>query len=189
MSSTLARGGNVAFVDCPALHEKGACMDGTFRVVHVFLGVFWAGTAIFLDFFLCPTLKKLGPAVEKPTVMALMKLLAPFMTVASLLVLVTGITMVVRTRLSVDQFFDGAWGWAMFVAFVATVISISIGLSVLAPNAARLEKVASGIKGGPPTAAQAAMIERFAHRIETGERIETLFIIAALLLMPMARFL
>ena len=91
-------------------------MDAIFRVVHVVFGIFWAGAVIYASLILFPQLKSLGPSIERPAVRAIMRVTSPVMAVSSLIVLGTGITMVLRTRLSISALFSTGWGWAIFVS-------------------------------------------------------------------------
>ncbi|MAF85500.1 MAG: hypothetical protein CL875_03335, partial [Dehalococcoidales bacterium] len=119
-------------------------MDIALRIVHVAFGIFWAGTVIFATFILLPRLKKLGPAIEQPTLKEIMRVTSPTMMICSVVVLGTGIAMVLRAQLPVNVFFSTGWGIAMFIAFIAIVIAVIVGFGILAPSGARMEKLGRG---------------------------------------------
>jgi len=164
-------------------------MDAALRILHVVFGIFWVGTVIFATFILLPQLKKLGPGIERPALKAILRVTSPTMMVSSLIVLGTGIAMVVRARLPVNTFFSTGWGLAMFIAFIAIVIAIIVGFSVLAPSGARMEKLGRSIEGRQPTEDENAQMERLTRRITTADRFNFVLIIIAMITMPLSRFI
>ncbi len=164
-------------------------MDAILRIVHVVLGIFWAGTVLYASFVLLPVLKSLGPAIERPAVRGLMRVTSPIMSVISLIVLGTGIAMALRTRLLLSVLFSTGWGWAVFIAFIAVVIYLIAGFGILLPSGARMDKLGRIIEGRQPTAAESEEMGRLARRISTVERTSSVAILIATLLMPLLRFL
>jgi putative copper export protein len=168
---------------------REAVMDIALRILHIVLGIFWAGTYIFATFILLPQLKKLGRAIEQPAMKAILRVTSPVMMVVSLAVLGTGIAMVVRARLPVSTYFSTGWGLAMFIAFIAVVIAIIIGFSVLAPTGSRMEKLGRRIEGREPTEDENIELEQLSRRITTFDRVNFSLVIIATLAMPISRFL
>ena len=164
-------------------------MDAVLRVIHVVLGIFWAGTVLYASFVLLPVLKSLGPTIERPAVRGLMRVTSPIMSVISLIVLGTGITMVLRTRLSISALFSTGWGWAIFIAFIAVVIYLIAGFGILLPSGVRMDKLGRSIEGRQPTAAEIEQMGHLARRISTVERTSSVAILIATILMPLLRFL
>ena len=164
-------------------------MDVVLRVIHVVFGIFWAGAVLYASFVLLPVLKSLGPGIERPTVMALMRGTSPTMAVSSLIVLGTGVAMALRTRLSISAIFSTGWGWAVFIAFIAVVIYLIAGFGILLPSGARMDKLAQSIEGRQPTQYESEQMGRLARRISTVERTSSIAILIAAILMPLLRFL
>lgn len=163
-------------------------MDIALRIVHIALGIFWAGTVIFTTFILFPQLKKLGPAIEHPVMKAIMRVTSPTMMVCSVVVLGTGITMVLRAQLPVSVFFSTGWGISMFIAFIAIVIVLIVGFGILAPSGARMEKLGRSFEGRQPTAEETEGMGRLTRRIATADRFNFVFIVIVTIAMPLSRF-
>ncbi len=164
-------------------------MDIAFRVLHIGLGIFWAGTVIFATFILLPQLKKLGPAIEHPAMKALMRVTSPTMMVCSVLVLGTGIAMVLRAQLPVSAFFSTGWGIIMFISFIAIVIVLIVGFGILAPSGARMEKLGRSFEGRKPTAEETEEMGRLTRRIGTADRFNFVLIVIVTIAMPLSRFI
>lgn len=164
-------------------------MDAAFRIAHVVLGIFWAGTAIFADFILFPQLKKLGQDIERPVLKQLLRVTSPIMTVCSLLVFGTGIAMVVRSQTTIGALFGTGWGIAMIIAFVAILISLVLGLGVIAPTGMRMEKLGKSAESPNAGPRDIELMGRLTVRVEKALRAETYMIILAAVLMPLSRFL
>ncbi len=164
-------------------------MDITLRILHIVLGIFWAGTVIFATFILFPQLKKLGPAIEHPVMKAIMRVTSPTMMVCSVLVLGTGIAMVLRAQLPVSAFFTTGWGIIMFIAFIAIVIVLIVGFGILAPSGARMEKLGRSFEGRQPTAEETEEMGRLTRRIGTADRFNFVLIVIIAIAMPISRFI
>ncbi len=164
-------------------------MDIAFRILHIVLGIFWAGTVIFATFILFPQLKKLGPAIEHPVMKAIMRVTSPTMMVCSVLVLGTGIAMVLRAQLPVSTFFSTGWGIIMFIAFIAIVIVLIVGFGILAPSGARMEKLGRSFEGRQPTAEETKEMGRLTRRIGTADRFNFVLIVIVAIAMPISRFI
>ena len=164
-------------------------MDEALRILHVVLGIFWAGSAIFADFILLPQLKKLGPNIERPVVKQVLRVSSPVMTACSLLVLGTGIAMVLRTQMTIGVLVSTAWGIAMVIAFVAIVISLVLGLGVLTPTGLRMEKLGKSMESRKPDPGEIELMGRLTRRVTNALRTETFMIIIAIVMMPLSRFL
>lgn len=164
-------------------------MDVIFRVIHVVLGIFWAGTVLYASFVLLPVLKSLGPAVERPAVRGLMRVTSPIMSVISLIVLGTGVAMALRTGLSISALFSTGRSWAIFIAFIAVVIYLIAGFGILLPSGVRMDKLGRSFEGRQPTVAESEQMGRLARRISTVERTSSVAILIATILMPLLRFI
>ncbi len=164
-------------------------MDIALRIIHIVFSVFWAGTVIFATLILIPQLRALGPAIERPTMKALLRITSPTMMVSSLIVLGTGIAIALRMHGgSLDTFLTTGWGLAMFTGFIAVVIAVIIGFGVMAPAGFRMEKLGRSIEGRDPTPDEAQQLDRLNARVRIGDRINFVLILIALVAMPVSRF-
>ena len=155
------------------------------RISHIFFGVFWGGTYLFATLILFPKLRALGPSIERPVLGDVMKIASPMMAVSSLVVLGTGLAMELRGW---GWHLDTGWGIAMLVALIATVAAIAFGFAFLMPSGLRMDKIDRATQGREPTPEEDHELERLSTRVIRMDRINFLLIMAALIAMPVARF-
>lgn len=53
------------------------------RIVHIVLGMFWAGSAVFLAVILEPRHRSLGPEVQRPVMGAIAPVVGPALGIAA----------------------------------------------------------------------------------------------------------
>ncbi len=155
------------------------------RISHIFFGVFWGGTYLFATLILFPKLRALGPSIERPVLGEVMKITSPMMAVSSLVVLGTGLSMELRGW---GWHLDTGWGIAMLVALIATVTAITIGFAVLMPSGLRMDKILLATHGREPTPEEDHELERLITRIVKIDRLNFVLVMAALAIMPIARW-
>jgi len=104
------------------------------RLLHVGLGVFWAGALFFMAWFLIPSVRDAGPEGAK-VVQALQR--RGFMTIlpiAAIVTILSGVVLMWR----VSAGFQPAWsrsptGMAVGIGAVAAIIGFGIGVAVMRP--------------------------------------------------------
>ena len=77
---------------------------------------------------------------------------------------------------------------AMLVALIATVVAITIGFGVLMPSGLRMDKIIRATQGREPTPEEDHELERLITRIVKIDRLSFLLVMAALFIMPIARW-
>ena len=85
------------------------------RVVHILVGVIWAGSAIFLAAVLDPRLRALGPDVHRRVTEALYVPVRFVLEGGGAVTILVGIALVIRLQ-RLDDLFDTNWGWAITIA-------------------------------------------------------------------------
>ncbi|MBI2866073.1 MAG: hypothetical protein HYX99_01760 [Chloroflexi bacterium] len=161
------------------------------RTLHIVFGVLLVGNIFFLTLFLEPRLKRLGPGLQNPVMGALMPIVTPVQMGSYVIVLVSGIIMTLDARgvwwQSLGTFLDRGWGWAILIGILATIVAGIVGFGLVTPAAARLGKIASGLKG-PPSPDQARQMGQLAERISSLSRINVVLGIVILATMAAARY-
>lgn len=155
-----------------------------FRLVHMFAGVLWVGTAFFMVLFLEPVVAQAGADGGKFMQRLMMTRLSVTLALASAFVVVSGIWMYwVASRGLQASWFGTRAGIALTLGAIAGVVAFAMGLVVMAPAADRLAKIQKEIQaaGKPPTPAQLAEIGKQSKRISTGSRVEALLMAIALI--------
>ena len=109
--------------------------------LHVFLGIFWFGGTLYLDFVIIPSVLGLPqeqqPAVSKRISQQSVRVILPVATLVILIGLLRG-TVFGPVR-SLDFLFGTAYGITFFIGFLAAVSTYMWGLFVITPAAKKLE--------------------------------------------------
>jgi uncharacterized membrane protein len=138
-----------------------------FRVVHIFAGVFWAGTALFFVGYLTPTVEATGQEGMKvmQQLVARTRLIAVTIAAAALSVL-SGIFMFLTRSWFALLTAGTATGVTLTVGAVAGLLAAILGIGVIGPVNLRMASLIREIQdgGGPPSESQAAELGRLSAR-------------------------
>jgi uncharacterized membrane protein len=156
------------------------------RAVHVGLGVFWAGTMLFVATFLDPGVRASGP--EGGRVMQALqrrRYLQTMLTVGTLTVL-SGL--VLYWRMSGGNppgWMRSRYGMTLSIGALAGIGALGIGWFVSRPTFRRL----GALTATPPSPDQQAEIQRLHDRLTGAVRWVAVLLSVAVLTMALARFL
>jgi uncharacterized membrane protein len=145
------------------------------RLVHIFAGVFWAGTVFFLIRFLSPALDASGPAGGRVLKQLFMKQkIGIVIPVTAVLAVSSGIWMYMRNV----RGSDGVWahsrpGMVFGIGGAAALIALIAGASMIGPSLEKIVKLGDAIErdGRAPTADETATLLRLKARASLGTRI------------------
>ncbi|CAN5825035.1 hypothetical protein BH11GEM1_BH11GEM1_17350 [soil metagenome] len=163
------------------------------RVIHVVLGVCWAGALVFIAAFLLPALKASGPAAA-PVMAQLSQVrkMPDYLIGMGLLTLLSGTALFWNDSAG----FNESWmqtgpGRTFSVGGTLGVIVLLMGLMINVPTSRKLGALSGAVKdaGGPPSAEQAAEIARLQGRLATVMRIAAVLIVLAAAAMSVARYI
>ena len=116
------------------------------RIAHILAGVIWVGGGLLVFVVLLPRIAEFGPAARGD----ILRIVVPFerwLAPASVLTVASGITIALRLKRGVlDTWLVSGWGYAILVAFAATLAYMVIGLRQTQPHIDRLKEIASSIK-------------------------------------------
>ncbi len=159
------------------------------RVLHIGFGTFWVGTDAFLTFLLLPRLRALGPQVERPVLVAIMRFLPPAMMISSIVTFTAGIALAgIMRGWSLGWIFASGWGIAMLVGFAGTLLALIVGFGLIPPVAIRADKLARSFEGRTPTDAEASEFDQLNARGTALARINSVLLIIVVVAMAAARF-
>ncbi len=161
------------------------------RLVHVVLGVFWAGTVLFIGLLLFPSVRAAGPAGGQVMARLMERRMPVWLHSTSLLVIASGIWLYWRATggFQADLMLAGpnlVFGTGGLMAILATVI----GLGINAPTAGRIGRLSASIQGGgsPPSPEQAAEIQRLQGILFRGAQAAAALLLLATAAMAVARY-
>lgn len=160
------------------------------RLVHIFSGTLWVGAALFVTLFLEPTVRM--AAAEGGRFMERLVTQTPFpkyMTVASLLTVITGVTLY-----GLDSGFGLNWissreGLVFTLGSVTGLVAYATGQFVISPTAQRIGALGQEMVmvGGPPSSGQMAEMSTLQIRAARFGRIELVLMVISVAGMAGAR--
>ena len=162
------------------------------RIVHIFAGVFWAGTVFFLIRFLMPAIEGGGPAgAEILRLLFLRYKIGIMIPVAAMVTVLAGIWLYVRNVIGSN----GAWarssqGTVYGIGGAAAIVALIAGASMIGPSLQNVvvlrEKIAS--EGRAPSSVEIAEIARLKAKSALGTRIAAALLVITVLTMAIARY-
>ncbi len=161
------------------------------RLLHISFGIFWAGAAIYLAFFVDPAVHALGADGTK-----FMQQLArtnkfPVVILFSALVtVVAGALLIWKLSGGLQpQWLSTRYGMVLTGGAVMAIIAFLIGFSVNRPAGMRVAKIGKAVAaaGGPPTAAQIQELQMLGKRISVAGRLIAFLLIFAVIGMSVFR--
>jgi hypothetical protein len=161
------------------------------RLIHILAGVFWVGSAFLVAGFLVPTMRQTGPEGGRVIQHLMVQRKLPvFLGVASILTVLSGITMYARMAAATH----GSWtatapGIAYAVGGLAAVLGGAAGALLTGAAGKRLAVVGQGIGAAGPSAEQRAEISQLQSRIALGSRVSAALLAVAAGAMAVARYL
>jgi uncharacterized membrane protein len=163
------------------------------RLLHIGCGVMWAGTVIFVAFFIDPAVKSSGP--EGIRFMQQLVKTNRFPIVIMLLAIIT----VLAGSLLIWRISGGlqtAWlsstnGKVLTTGGVLAIIAFLIGMTVNRPASFKIAKIGKAIAsaGGPPTPVQLAELNGLGKRLSIASRIIAFLLIFAIVGMSIFRYI
>jgi uncharacterized membrane protein len=161
------------------------------RLLHVGLGVFWAGTALFNAFFLAPAFQEAGPDGAKVGAALMRRGMMTVLPVAAITTVLSGFYLYWRMSGGGSGFMATRQGMTLGTGGLAATLALVLGLVVARPamvNAAAVGQRAAQASGAERDAlmAQAAALR---SRSNAASQVVTWLLILTLAAMAVARYL
>lgn len=162
------------------------------RIVHVLSGAIWVGAVVFLSVFLIPSIRAVGPA-GGPVMEQLgrVRRVPLWMMGATFLTLLSGFALYWR----VSDGFNPVWlasgpGRVFGLGGLLALGAAVIGVTVNAPAGRRMGELSAKLQaaGRPPTAEEAAEMQRLQGRLHRGGVWGMWFVVLATIAMAVARY-
>lgn len=163
------------------------------RLIHIVVGVSWAGSILFIAFFLLPATNRLG-AAGGPIMNELMvvKKLPIYLMAGVILTVLSGFALY---WLDSAGFTSKIWlgsnqARVLGMGGVLGIIVAIIGGAVNAPTSKKLAILGAQVHaaGGPPSPEQAAEMQRLRGRLKTAINVTAVLILLAVTCMAVARY-
>jgi hypothetical protein len=163
------------------------------RLVHVFGGVFWAGTMIFVAVLLEPSIRENGPEGGKVQASLMRRGLLTIMPVVALLVILTGIDLIRRVSGGfAPEWFASPTGRTLSLGMASTIVAFLFGVLIMRPAAiklAALSQAAAQLPAGAEKESTMARIQALRGRARLGGRIVASLLSLAVVTMAIARYM
>ncbi|MDH5196799.1 MAG: DUF1772 domain-containing protein [Gemmatimonadota bacterium] len=163
------------------------------RLLHVVLGVFWAGTMIFTALFLVPAMAEAGPDAAKVMAGIQRRRFMDVMPVVALVTIVSGLWLFWR----ISGGFDPAWsrsrmGMAYGIGAVLALVAFGIGVGIMRPTMMRIGSIVGQAAQATDSAQRdtlMAPVPALRRRSASAGRAVALLLALATALMGIARYL
>jgi hypothetical protein len=162
------------------------------RLLHIGCGIFWAGTAIYVAFFVEPAVTALGndgtkfmQQLVKTNRFPVVMLLVALITVTAGILLIWRLSGGLQT-----QWLSTRYGTVLTTGGVLAIIAFIIGFLVARPASMRMAKIGKAITvaGGPPTPAQIEELKLLGKRLSIAGRVIAILLIFAVIGMSVFRY-
>ncbi|MBW3553892.1 MAG: hypothetical protein KY466_10290 [Gemmatimonadetes bacterium] len=118
------------------------------RIIHIGSGVFWAGSLLFLAFFLAPAMGRAGPDGGRVMQELQKARLMHVMPVVALLTILSGAWMMWTLSGGLHaRFFRSGYGISLTIGAAASILAFIIGLAVMRPTQLRIGELAGRMAG------------------------------------------
>jgi hypothetical protein len=159
------------------------------RLLHIFLGVFWAGSALFLAFFLGPAVKAVGPDGGKVMGRISMSKWPIAISVSAVLTTLAGFALYFFMWREAS---DTPSGIGFSIGGLFGIFSLIVGGAIVGPTGAKIARLGQEIQsagGGPPPADKLAEMGKLQLRLERATTINAILLVIAVILMSISRYL
>jgi uncharacterized membrane protein len=162
------------------------------RFIHIVVGVAWAGSVIFIAMFLLPAIRSTGPnGGAVMSYLTQVKRMPSYLMGGVILTILSGIALYWNASAGFStQWMSSGPGMTFAFGGAMGIIVAILGGAVNAPTAKRMGELGAEIaaSGGPPSASQAAEMQRLQTRMSAAMRAASVLLFLALTAMAVARY-
>jgi uncharacterized membrane protein len=162
------------------------------RIVHIACGVFWAGTAFFLAYYVFPAVIKSGP--DGPKIMTAITGIRKFPTVLTLAALLTVLSgILLMWQLSggfAGIWFTSTYGMILTLGGITATIAFFQALFINKPGVQKLQEIGSSVtaRGGAPTDEERNVMMKLRARIFFSTQLIAFWLLVTVVTMGIARY-
>ena len=161
------------------------------RLLHVALGVFWAGSVFFTAFFLAPALRDAGPDGAKVAAGLMRRRLFDVLPIVASLTILSGLWLYWKASLGFrPEYMGSSVGITYGIGAVAAILALALGLIFVRPamlNAARLTQSAASAAPAEREL-QLAAAQRARERAASVTQLVTVLVLIAVIAMAIGRY-
>lgn len=162
------------------------------RLIHLTLGVFWAGSVFYIVLFLMPSMTAAGPAGGRVMQELVRRGQLTYIPIAGALTILSGLGLMWW----VSGGFDSSWfgspgGITISTGMLAALVAFVFGMSVLRPTVLRIGALAGqaqALEEGPEKGAIMAQVGALQARAGNVSRWIAVILLVAVVTMAVARY-
>ena len=158
------------------------------RVIHVLLGVFWAGATFFIALYLEPSVRATGPAGGAVMGELTRRGYPKALSLIALLTVLTGLWLLwSRSGHFASGYMGTPAGMLLSTGMLTGLLALGVGVHMVKPVVGQLGAVGERIaaSGAPPTAEDQAEIQRLQGKVRTRVRIAAWLLLLTLVTMAL----
>ena len=163
------------------------------RIIHIGCGVFWAGSILFLAFYVFPAVQRSGPDGGKfMQAISSTNRFAQVLPLMALLTILSGAVLMWRQSGEfTPEWFATKYGLSLTIGGALAVIALIQGMSVNKPAVTRIERIGQRIQahGGVPNDAERAEMIALRARVIGSTQLLAVWLSLAVIAMAIARYL
>ncbi len=171
-------------------------MDPVFlilRLLHILLGVFWAGTIFFFAVFLLPSLGDIGPDAGKVMGALQKRRYVDVMPVIAIVTIVSGVLLYYRVSGGFDPaYMRSSLGMGYGAGGATAILALAFGMIVIRPAANRLGEIMQKVPAMPAGAERDALmgeVQKLRQRTAMGSKVVAVLLLLTVILMAITRYL
>jgi hypothetical protein len=162
------------------------------RLVHIFSGVYWAGSIFFFVTFLEPSLRSLGPDGGKVMIRFFERGYLKLIPVVAILTILSGIWLlwILSSGFSPD-YMGSSIGMSLSTGGALAIIALLVGLTVMRPAADRIWAIARRMPTETDESVKKGLMaemDRLRARTVVSARVVFALLIGAVAMMAVARY-
>lgn len=164
----------------------------TLRILHIGLGVLWAGAIMTFALFIIPTLNSMGPDASK--FMSQLNKVARYpmiMSITATLTIITGFLLLWKISAGFNSIWMSShYGISMSTGGTLATIGYILGMTLVRPTTIKLAHLGTQIAAGnmPPTQEQISLITGYRKKIQSVTIAVTLLIALSVICMAIAQY-
>ena len=162
------------------------------RLLHIGCGIFWAGAAIYIAFFIDPAVHAMGAdGTRFMQQLARTNRFPIVILLSALITVVAGALLIWKLSGGLQsQWLSTRYGTVLTGGAVLAIVAFLIGFSINRPAGIRMAKIGKAVAaaGGPPTSAQIQELQMLGKRISVAGRIIAILLIFAVIGMSVFRY-
>jgi uncharacterized membrane protein len=136
------------------------------RVVHIGLGVFWAGSVFFTAFFLAPALRDAGPDGAKVAAGLMRRRLFETLPIVAILTILSGLWLYWRASVGFQPaYMRSSVGMTYGIGAATAIIALALGFAIVRPAMDQAMKLTQSAASAPPAERDAQLAAAQAARI------------------------